>query len=132
MKSQLRVLEPLDESKTVTETTFADDVRYVVVDEDDKPVRGVFNNFPLALTWLSNWPSSKRSVERKEAELAEGRRHFADWQIEELTNRRQALTLTGKPPAGIKRVVLSVRVEEANETETAILDEVLKEIVAHA
>jgi hypothetical protein len=111
----------LSPEKTITETDFDPDVRYLWVDEDDKPVRSPFYDFGQALTWCKNWEGRYKSLKAK-AEIDSK----PAWIREEAERALLKHTATGKPPARLVRIVIRAAVASLTPAENEIVRELMR------
>ncbi len=119
-----RVLERLGERPVEDEKIYNEELRYCWVDEDDRRVSPVHKDFGKALSWISNWPDVVAQLQmwgRKN----EGRNHpyYSDESIQKL---ERAVSLTGKPPTKLKRVVIRTVGEPIADYEQMPVDAAMK------
>lgn len=123
----LQALENTDERLDSIE--FKEDLRYVWVDEDGKRVSPIHGDFGRALTWFQNWDTYKRRLDLKEARdtqhLEKNSHDWAQSALEalrhDIAKERLRLSLTGKPPVSLQRLVLIAHVEEINDAERQVI-----------
>ncbi len=96
-----RVLERLAERPVVDQQIYNEELRYCWVDEDSRRVGPVHKDFGKALSWISNWPDKVRQLEG-------WKRGDGAWphKPEAIEKLERSVSLTGKAPAQLKRVVV--------------------------
>lgn len=128
-----RVLERLAESPIQHDRVYHEEVRYCWIDEDDQRVSPVHTNFGSALSWAARLPDIIQRRERWTSELAaeieeNGDRedsYFAQTKRkmdeERIAKLDDIISLTGKPPIALQRLVIRTVAEPlaAHEVVTA-------------
>lgn len=96
-----KVLERLAEKPVVDQAVYSEEIRYCWVDDDDQRVGPVHKDFGKALSWISSWPDTVRRLEG-------WKRGDGSWphSPESIEKLERAVSLTGKPPRQLKRVVI--------------------------
>lgn len=135
-----RTTEPISETGAV----FDSDVRYCWIDEDGGRVSPVHRDLGKAISWASTWQDFKDRVEAKAKRTTEqfendkraaqesGRplqdytvRHFEE-DTEKIQEARKRITLTGKPPAAMRRLVTRTTVEQPSAEEAQISEQIAR------
>lgn len=98
-----KVLERLAEMPVVDQQVYSEEVRYCWVDEDDQRVSPVHKDFGKALSWISNWPGN---VARLKGWHDSGEDRRWPTSPDSVAKLERSTSLTGKPPAQLKRVVI--------------------------
>lgn len=98
-----RVIDRLAERPVQDTMIYAEEVRYCWVDEVDQRVSPVHKDFGKALSWISNWPDLVARLESWRNDTARSPWPHSEDSIEKL---ERSISLTGRPPSKLKRVVI--------------------------
>lgn len=84
-------------------------IKFCWIDEDGARVSPVHADFGAALSWIIKWPETVANMNK---------RWGWNWKLHE--DQMARITLTGKPPARLRRVVVRTMIElvERHEAET--------------
>ena len=97
-----RVLDRLGERPVENEKVYHEEIRYCWVDEDDQRVSPVHKDFGKALSWISNWPDLVARLQGWRDGTANSPWPHSEESIQKL---ERSVSITGKPPCKLKRVV---------------------------
>lgn len=116
-----RVLERLADRPIVDEQVYNEELRYCWVDEDDQRVSPVHKDFGKALSWISNWPGLV-------ARLEHWRSGGSPWTHgeESIAKLERSVSITGKPPVELKRVVTRTIGEPIADYEVAAIEAAMR------
>ncbi len=116
-----RALERLAERPVIDEQVYNEEIRYCWVDEDSQRVGPVHKDFGKALSWISNWPDKVRQLEGWKR--GDGSWPHSPDSIEKL---ERSVSLTGKAPAQLKRVVTRTVGESLADYEVVPVEAAMK------
>jgi len=110
-------------------TIYDEEVRYCWVDEDGARVSPVHRDFGKALSWISDWPEWRDRIDERELQLDDRNDAYhtarRETESESIAKARKKLTLTGKQPVRLRRLVLRTTVESIVDHEAAAVDHTL-------
>jgi hypothetical protein len=119
--TKMVALKNMTHERPLNETEMGSDIRYMWVDEDSKPIKpDAFRDFGAALTWYRTWAERKYRLEQR-IEKERSSAHPAEWLIQDKENELARLSLTGKPPHKLYRIVIQASVQEIDEAEAQIV-----------
>ena len=87
--------------------------RFVWVDEDGKQVSPVHRNMRAALSFISGWQTRYDNLVQAHSDSERSSGRFLD--------AINSMTKSGKPPVKLKRVKISVEVEDLTEDEQRLV-----------
>lgn len=108
---------------------FAEETRFCWIDEDGARVSPIHGDFGKALSWISDWPEWNKRIDERDTNLNLSETDI--WSEREraaIDKAKARLSLTGKPPKKLRRLVMRTTVESIVEHERLTVDHVMRTI----
>lgn len=124
-------IESITAEGEISRLVFEDEIRYCWVDENGKRVSPIHTSFGPALTYINDWNKRAAAIERRAVEaqrewdMAKSqdpqpvawRLEKFEREVERVNTIKNKLTLTGRAPIRLVRVVTRMTVEPLTEAE---------------
>lgn len=110
---------------------YEEEIRYCWIDEDGARVSPVHKDFGKAISWVSDWPTNWARINERVATVEERYEEASSMstyharELDQLRGLRAKLSVTGKPPATLRRLVIRTTSESIVDHEVETVAHVL-------